>query len=104
MLCFQSLLAVPGPAPLGEVVHRGELDQGREHEGVAHGDEPVHGCGIGHFGERVPGADAEGGHGQDRGHTWVQTQGQGGELKMSLYKLLHCCCSVLILPGAISHR
>lgn len=62
-------LSVPGVAPLGEVVDGGELDEGREDEGVADGDEPVHGCGIGHFGEGVPGADTERGHGQDRCHS-----------------------------------
>lgn len=74
VLCLQRLLAIPGPAPLGEVVHRGELDEGREDESVADGNEPVHGCGVGHFRERVPGADAEGGHGQHGGHPWVQTK------------------------------
>lgn len=67
---LRGLLAVPGPAPLGEVVDGGELDEGGEHEGVADGDEPVHGRGVGHFGQRVAGADAQRGHGQHRGHAW----------------------------------
>lgn len=74
MLGLQSLLAVPGPAPLGEVVHSGELDEGGEDEGVADGNEPIHGRGVGHFREGVPGTDAEGGHGQHSGHPWVQTK------------------------------
>ena len=73
MLGFQSFLAIPGPAPLCEVVHRRKLNEGRKDESVADGDEPVHGCRVGHFGERVPGADAERGHSQHCGHPWVQT-------------------------------
>ena len=67
---FRGFLAVPGPASLSEVVDRGELNERGEHEGIAHGDEPVHGGGIGHLGQRVPGADAECGHRQHRGHPW----------------------------------
>lgn len=70
VLCFQSFLPVPRPAPLGEVVHCGELDEGREDKGVAHCDEPVHGCSISHFRQRVSSANTESGHGQDCGHTW----------------------------------
>lgn len=69
MLCLHGFLAVPGPAPLGEVVDGGKLDERGEGEGVADGDEPVHGGGIGHLGEGVASADAKGGHGQHRGHT-----------------------------------
>lgn len=61
-------LAVPGVAPLGEVVDGGKLDERREDKGVAHGNEPVHGRGVGHLGQGVPGADAQGGHGQYRCH------------------------------------
>lgn len=60
---------IPGVSPLGEVVDCGKFDEGREDEGIADGDEPVHSCGIGHFRKWVPGADTEGGHGQDGGHT-----------------------------------
>lgn len=74
VLCFQRLLAIPRPASLGEVVHGGELNEGRKDESVADGYEPIHGCCIGHFRERVPGADAECGHGQHSGHPWVQTK------------------------------
>lgn len=68
VLCFQRLLAIPGPAPLGEVVHRGELDEGRKDKRVADSDEPIHGGGVGHLRKGVPGADAERGHGQHGGH------------------------------------
>lgn len=74
VLCFQRLLAIPRPASLGEVVHGGELNEGRKDESVADGYEPIHGCCIGHFRERVPGTDAECGHGQHSGHPWVQTK------------------------------
>lgn len=68
LLGLHRLLSIPRPAPLGEVVHCGELDEGREDEGVADRDEPVHGGGVRHLGQRVPSADAEGGHGEHRGH------------------------------------
>lgn len=74
VLCLQCLLAIPGPAPLGEIVHCGELDEGRKDKCVADRNEPVHGGGVRHFRERVSGADAEGGHGQHRGHPWEQTK------------------------------
>lgn len=74
MLCFQSLLAIPGPAPLGEVVHGGKLDEGGKDERVADGNEPIHGCSVGHFRERVPGTNAECGHGQHSCHPWAQTK------------------------------
>ena len=56
----------------GEVVDGGKLDQGGEDEGKANGDEPIHGCGVGHFGEGVAGADTERRHGQDGGDTCTQ--------------------------------
>lgn len=62
-------LAVPGVAPLCEIVDGGKLDEGGEHEGVAHSDEPVHSSGVGHFGQRVSSADAQSCHGQDGGHS-----------------------------------
>ena len=61
-LVVDDALAVPRPAALGEVVDGGKLDEGGEDEGVADGDEPVHGGGVGHLGQRVTRADAEGGH------------------------------------------
>lgn len=42
----------------GKVVDRGKLNEGRRHEGKAYGDEPVHGSGVGDFGQRGAGADA----------------------------------------------
>lgn len=50
-LVVDDTLAIPGPASLGEVVDGGELDEGGEHKCVAHGDEPVHGRGVGHLGQ-----------------------------------------------------
>jgi len=52
---------------VGEVVDGGELNERREDEGEADGDEPVHGGGVGHLGQRVACADAQGGHGEDGG-------------------------------------
>ncbi len=60
---------IPGVTPLGEVVYSGKLNESREDKGVANGDEPVHGCGIGHLGQRVSRADTQGGHGKDSGHS-----------------------------------
>ena len=51
----------------GEVVDRRELDERGGHEGEADGDEPVHGGGVGHLGQRLAGADAQRGHGEDGG-------------------------------------
>lgn len=76
MLCFQSFLAIPGPTSLGEVVHRSKLDEGGKDESVADGNEPIHGRGVGHFGKRVPGADAERGHSQHSGHPCEETEGR----------------------------
>lgn len=75
VLGLQSFLPIPRPAPLGEVVDRGELDEGGEDKGVADGDEPVHGRGVGHLREGVPGADAERGHGEHGGHACGGTEG-----------------------------
>ena len=49
-------------------------------ESIAHGDEPVHGGGIGHLRERVPGADTERGHGQDCRHACSTTR-RGQKIK-----------------------
>lgn len=48
-LIIDHALAVPCPAAFGEVVDGGELDERGEDESVTHGDEPVHGGGVGHF-------------------------------------------------------
>lgn len=69
-LVIHDALAIPGPASLGEVVDGGKLDEGGEDEGVTHCDEPVHGRGVGHLGQRVAGADTQSGHGENRSHTW----------------------------------
>lgn len=50
LLGLQHLLAIPGPAALGEVVDGGELDQRRKHKGITDGYEPVHGRRVRHFG------------------------------------------------------
>lgn len=73
-LVGHNTLSVPSPAALCEVIDSGELDQGGEDKSVADSNEPVHGSSVGHFRERVPCADAEGGHGQHGGHPWVQTK------------------------------
>lgn len=51
LLGLHRLFSVPGPTPLGEVVHGGEFNEGREDKGVANGDEPVHCSRIRHFGK-----------------------------------------------------
>lgn len=51
----------------GKVVDSRKLDQGRGHEGEADGNEPVHGCSVGHFGQWRACADAQCGHGEDGG-------------------------------------
>ncbi|TNN62273.1 hypothetical protein EYF80_027537 [Liparis tanakae] len=35
----------------GKIVDCGKLDKRRRHKGKTHGDEPVHGGGIGYFGQ-----------------------------------------------------
>lgn len=66
--------SIPGVSPLGEVVDCGKFNEGREDKGIADSDEPVHSCGVGHFGKGVPGADTECGHGQDGGHSCREMQ------------------------------
>lgn len=68
-LVIDHALAVPGPATLGEVVDSSEFDEGGEDECVAHGNEPIHGCSVGHFRQGVAGTDTQSGHGQHSGHT-----------------------------------
>lgn len=80
-LLWHHTFSIPSITPLGEVVDRSELNQGREDKGVADGNEPVHGCGVGHFGERVPGTDTECGHGQDSGHSCGEIDGQNGHVR-----------------------
>ena len=63
-------LSVPGPASLGEVVDRSEFNECREDKGIADSDEPVHGCSISHFRQRVSSTDAESCHSEHCGHTW----------------------------------
>lgn len=50
-----------------KVIDGSELDQGRGHEGETDSNEPVHGSGVGHFGQRRACADAHCGHGEDGG-------------------------------------
>ena len=57
--------AIPCPAALCEVIDGGKLNQGREDEGVADGDEPVHGSGVGHLRKGVPRTDTQCGHGEN---------------------------------------
>lgn len=81
-LLWHHTFSIPGIAPLGEVVDCSKLNEGREDKGIADSDEPVHSCGIGHFRERVPGADTECGHGQDSGHSCRETYRQDGYVKL----------------------
>lgn len=69
LLSFQGLLSIPCPAAFGKVVDCGKLNKCWKHKGIANGNKPIHGGGIRHFGKRVAGADAEGGHGQHCSHT-----------------------------------
>lgn len=54
---------------LGEVVHSGKFDEGREDECEAYSYEPVHCCGVRDLGEGVASADAQRRHGQNSGDT-----------------------------------
>lgn len=67
--CFPQL---PVGLQGGKVVDGRKLDQGREDEGKAHGDEPIHGRGIRNFWEGVAGADTECCHSQDGSDTCMQ--------------------------------
>lgn len=106
---FHALLfPIPCPAALGEVVDGGKLNQGREDKGVTHGHEPVHGRGVGHFGQRVPGADAERGHGQHGGHPWVQTKAVAtlncvSFTSRNALSLQNTLITAAILPGVNVH-
>ena len=82
----------------GEVVDGGELNERREDEGEAHGDEPVHGGGVGHLGQRVARADAERGHGEHRGDAWGRREtetsrnngGNGPKIKGYGFRVNNC--------------
>lgn len=93
-LLWHHTFSIPGVTPLGEVVHCGKLNEGREDKGIADSDKPVHSCGIGHFRERVPGADTECGHGQDSGHSCREINRQDGYVKsdqISVATITHLC-------------
>lgn len=77
LLGLHGLFSIPSPAPLGEVVDGGELDEGGEDEGVAHRYEPVHGGSVRYFRQRVSSADAKRGHGEHCGHAWWRGKGAG---------------------------
>ena len=78
----------------GEVVDRRELDERGRHEGEAHGDEPVHGGGVGHLGQRLAGADAQRCHGEDGGDAW-RFQGGSGDQHMYTWIETQRCVHVL---------
>lgn len=77
-LLWHHAFPVPGVSPLSEVVDCGKFNESREDKGIADSDEPVHGCGVGHFGKGVPGADTKCGHGQDGGHSCREMHRQNG--------------------------
>lgn len=54
---------------VGVVVEHCVLDHGSEDEQEADSDEQVHGCHVGHSGQRVSGHCAQGCHGQHCGDT-----------------------------------
>ena len=86
-LVIHDALPVPGPAPFGEVVDSGKLNQGRENEGVADSDKPVHGCGVRYLGQRVTGTDTQRSHSEHSGHTCKgRTQN-----KMTALGMFHTC-------------
>ena len=71
-----------------------DLDEGGEDEGEADGDEPVHGGGVGHLGQRLAGADAQRCHGEDGGDAW-RFQGGSGDQHMYTWIETQRCVHVL---------
>lgn len=69
-LVIDHALAIPGPAALGKIVDCSKFNEGWEDERIADGNEPVHGGGIGHFGQWVTSTDTQSCHGQYSCHTW----------------------------------
>lgn len=61
--------AIPCIASLCEVIHCCKFYECRKHKGIAHCYKPIHSCGIGHLGERIPCADAQSSHGQHSCHS-----------------------------------
>ncbi|KAF2986037.1 hypothetical protein EK904_002195 [Melospiza melodia maxima] len=85
------------PLPIGEVVDSCKLNECREDKGKAHGDEPVHGGGVGHLGQGVASADAQGGHGEHGvGKGAVEKLWYYSELTVPACKLLEGCASAKI--------
>lgn len=81
----------------GEVVDGRKLNQGREDEGKANSNEPIHGCGVRNFGKGVAGANTECCHGQDSGDTCITRRRQKLAMCYSwfhLYKYIYICCFV----------
>lgn len=58
-------LPIPSPSSFGEVINSCKFNQGREHKGITNSNKPVHGSCISHFGERIPGTDAQSCHCQN---------------------------------------
>lgn len=85
----------------GEVVDGRKLDQGREDEGEADGDEPIHGGGVRNFGQGVAGADTESCHGQDGGDACTGRGEERWESGFFLFRML-CNSSHIIQYLAIS--
>lgn len=72
-LVSHNTLSVPGPAALCEVIDSCKLNQSGEDKGVADGDEPVHGGGVGDLWKGVPRTYTECGHGENGSYTWKYT-------------------------------
>lgn len=68
-LVSHNTLSIPSPATLCEVIDGGKLNQSGEDEGVADGDEPIHGSSIGHLRKGVSGAYTQSCHRENSGHT-----------------------------------
>lgn len=68
-LVIHNTLPIPSPSTLCEVIDSGKFNQSREDEGVADGDEPVHGGGIGNLGKGIPCTYTERCHGENGGYT-----------------------------------
>lgn len=66
--------SIPSPAALCEVIDSSKFNQSGEDEGVAHGDEPVHGSGVGDLRQGVPCADTQSCHCENSSYTWKHTQ------------------------------
>lgn len=90
---------------VGEIVDSSKLNKSRKHKSKADSYEPIHGSRIGHFGQRMSGTDAQGGHREDCGYPfsakeqkdtayycyfYKRTTNPKGKGEMKFTKLLLC--------------